>query len=79
MTTTSSEWAGRFYEDFVVGDVYEHPLGRTVTTTGNVWFTLVTQDNASLHLDHEHAARAGLEKPLVKSAFTLSFGNRWSC
>ncbi len=35
-------WRGRFFEDFEVGDVYEHPLGRTVTTD-NVWFTLLTQ------------------------------------
>ena len=33
-------WRGRFFEDFEVGDVYEHPLGRTVTTTDNIWFTL---------------------------------------
>ena len=25
-------WTGRFYEDFELGDIYEHPLGRTVTT-----------------------------------------------
>jgi hypothetical protein len=29
-------WRGRFFEDFEVGDVYEHPLGRTVTTTDNL-------------------------------------------
>ena len=33
-------WRGRFYEDFDVGDTYEHPLGRTITTTDNIWFTL---------------------------------------
>ncbi len=27
-----------------MGDVYQHPLGRTVTTTDNIWFTLLTQD-----------------------------------
>jgi itaconyl-CoA hydratase len=39
-------WRGRFFEDFEVGDVYEHPLGRTVTTTDNVWFTLLSQNTA---------------------------------
>ncbi len=29
-------WRGRFFEDFTVGDVYQHPLGRTVTTTDNL-------------------------------------------
>jgi acyl dehydratase len=29
-------WRGRFFEDFEVGDVYGHPLGRTVTQTDTV-------------------------------------------
>jgi hypothetical protein len=41
-------WRGRFFEDFEVGDVYEHPLGRTVTTTDNTWFTLLTQNTAPM-------------------------------
>jgi len=40
-------WRGRFYEDFEVGDVYRHPLGRTVTITDNDWFTLLTQNTAT--------------------------------
>jgi itaconyl-CoA hydratase len=32
--------AGLFFEDFVVGDVYEHGLGRTITDADNIWFTL---------------------------------------
>ena len=39
-------WKGRFYEDFEVGDMYRHPLGRTVTQTDNIWFTLLTQNTA---------------------------------
>ncbi len=65
-------WQGRFFEDFVVGDIYEHPLGRTVTTTDNIWFTLLTQNTAPLHFDHEYAARTEFGKPLVNSAFTLA-------
>jgi itaconyl-CoA hydratase len=67
-----SGWRGRYYEDFVVGDVYEHPLGRTVTTTDNIWFTLLTQNTAPLHFDHEYAARTEFGKPLVNSTFTLA-------
>lgn len=70
--TTHKGWQGRFFEDFVVGDVYEHPLGRTVTTTDNIWFTLLTQNTAPIHFDHEYAARTEFGKPLVNSAFTLS-------
>lgn len=65
-------WRGRFYEDFEVGDVYEHPLGRTVTTTDNSWFTLLTQNTARVHFDHHYAAQTEFGKPLVNSAFTLS-------
>ena len=65
-------WRGRFFEDFEVGDVYEHPLGRTVTTTDNVWFTLLTQNTAPIHFDHNYAAHTEFGRPLVDSTFTLA-------
>src|SRR4028119_1910083 len=52
-------WQGRFFEDFEVGDVYRHPLGRTVTETDNVWFTLLTQNTAPVHFDRHSAAQTG--------------------
>ena len=53
--TVRESWRGRFLEDFAVGDVYEHPLGRTITTTDNAWFTLLTQNTAPvLFLFHEY-------------------------
>jgi acyl dehydratase len=69
---TKPGWEGRFYEDFEVGDVYEHPLGRTVTTTDNSWFTLLTQNTAAIHFDHHYAAQTEFGRPLVNSAFTLA-------
>ncbi len=65
-------WRGRFFEDFEVGDVYEHPLGRTVTTTDNIWFTLLTQNTAPIHFDHNYAAQTEFGRPLVDSTFTLA-------
>ncbi|HET9964827.1 MAG TPA: MaoC family dehydratase [Rubrobacter sp.] len=65
-------WRGRYFEDFEVGDVYEHPLGRTVTTTDNVWFTLLSQNTAPVHFDHNYAAQTEFGKPLVDSTFTLA-------
>ena len=65
-------WRGRFFEDFGVGDVYEHPLGRTVTTTDNMWFTLLTQNTAPIHVDHAYAAKTEFGKPLVDSTFTVA-------
>ena len=70
--TVHTGWQGRFFEDFVVGDVYEHPLGRTITTTDNIWFTLLTQNTAPLHFDHQYAAKTEFGKPLVNSCLTLS-------
>jgi acyl dehydratase len=65
-------WPGRFFEDFVVGDVYEHAMGRTVTTTDNLWFSLLTQNPARVHLDHNYAAQTSFGRPLVNSTFTLA-------
>lgn len=70
--TIKEGWNGRFFEDFEVGDVYQHPLGRTVTTTDNIWFTLLTQNTAPLHFDHHYAAQTEFGKPLVDSTFTLA-------
>jgi acyl dehydratase len=44
--TVKEGWLGRFFEDFTVGDVYEHMLGRTITSSDNIWFTLLTQNTA---------------------------------
>src|SRR6202163_4252259 len=65
-------WRGRFFEDFEVGDVYEHALGRTITTTDNIWFTLLTQNTARLHFDHHYAAQTEFGRPLVNSALTVA-------
>ena len=70
--TVKEGWKGRFFEDFEVGDVYEHSLGRTITTTDNIWFTLLTQNTAPIHFDHQYAAQTEFGKPLVNSCLTLS-------
>jgi itaconyl-CoA hydratase len=70
--TTHTGGHGNYFEDFVVGDVYEHPLGRTVTTTDNIWFTLLSQNTAPVHFDHEYAKNTEFGKPLVVATLTLS-------
>ena len=65
-------WRGRFFEDFEVGDVYRHPLGRTVTETDNAWFTLLTQNTAPIHFDRHYAAQTEFGRPLVDSTFTVA-------
>lgn len=63
---------GRCYEDFVVGEVYEHRPGRTVSEADNTWFTLLTMNNHPLHFDHAYAAKTEFGRPLVNSCLTLS-------
>ncbi len=65
-------WQGRVYEDFEVGDVYPHPLGRTITTADNIWFTMMTMNTNPLHFDHEYAKGTEFGRPLVNSTLTLA-------
>jgi acyl dehydratase len=66
------ETFGRDFEDFAVGDVYEHRPGRTVTEADNVWFTLLTMNQHPLHFDSVYAAKSPFGRPVVNSAFTLA-------
>ncbi len=63
---------GRYFEDFQVGDVYEHRPGRTITETDNVWFTQLTMNTHPIHFDEAYAAKSEFGKPLVNSCLTLS-------
>jgi acyl dehydratase len=65
-------WGGRFYEDFEVGDVYQHPLGRTISEADNTWFTLLTMNTNQAHFNAEYAARSEFGKPLVVSTLTVA-------
>jgi itaconyl-CoA hydratase len=68
----SSEFRGRFFEDFAVGDVYRTWTGRTITEADNVWFTNLTMNTNQMHFNHEWAARTEFGQPLVVSTFTLA-------
>jgi itaconyl-CoA hydratase len=70
--TIKEGWSGRVYEDFEVGDVYQHPLGRTVTQTDNIWFTLLTVNPNPIHFDAHYAAQTPFGRPLVDSTFTVA-------
>ena len=65
-------WTGRVFEDFTVGDVYEHSLGRTVTQADNIWFTCLTMNTNPIHFDAEYAKKTEFKRPLVNSCFTLA-------
>lgn len=70
--TVKQGWTGRVFEDFVVGDVYEHPLGRTVIEADNVWFSCMTMNTNPIHFDGEYASRTEFGRRLVNSCFTLA-------
>jgi len=64
--------AGRYFEDFTIGDIYEHRPGRTIGEADNTWFTLLTMNQHPLHFDAAYAAKSEFGRPVVNSCLTLS-------
>lgn len=62
---------GRYFEDFVVGEVIRHPLGRTISETDNTWFTLLTLNSNQMHFNADYAAKSMYGKVLVNSGLTI--------
>ncbi len=63
---------GRHYEEFEVGDVYEHRPGRTLTESDNINFTLLTMNTHPLHFDANYASKSEFGKMLMNSTLTLA-------
>lgn len=63
---------GRYYEDFEIGDVYEHRPGRTITESDNINFSLMTMNLHPMHCDSAYAAQSEFGRPLVNSGLTLA-------
>jgi acyl dehydratase len=63
--------AGRFFDEWQVGDVVAHAVTRTVTETDNVLVSALTHNPQPMHLDHEVAAASEFGKPLVNSIYTF--------
>jgi acyl dehydratase len=63
--------AGRFFDEWQVGDVVAHSVTRTVTETDNVLVSALTHNPQPMHLDHEVAAGSEFGKPLVNSIYTF--------
>ena len=63
---------GRWFEDFVVGEIIKHRPGRTILESDNTWFTLLTNNNHPIHFDYHYASKTQFGKPLVNSALTLA-------
>lgn len=63
--------AGRYFDEWTVGDRIDHSITRTVTETDNVLISTLTHNPQPMHLDHEAAAKSEFGKPLVNSVFTF--------
>lgn len=63
---------GLYYDDFTIGDIYEHHPGRTITDADNIWQSLINLNNHPLHSDHHFASTTEFGRPLVSSLVTFS-------
>lgn len=71
--TTHPAVLGRFFEDFAVGDVYQHPFGRTISEADNTWFTLLTCNTNQMHFNAHLSAQNPITggRIIVNSGFTV--------
>ncbi|HEY7859729.1 MAG TPA: MaoC family dehydratase [Candidatus Nanopelagicales bacterium] len=72
--TVHAAQLGRFLEDFVVGDVYQHPFGRTISEADSTWFTLLTCNTNQNHFNADLARSNPITggRIIVNSGFTVA-------
>jgi len=63
---------GNFYEDFALGQVYRHQLGRTIGEADNRWFSLLTMNTNQLHFNADYAKKSEHGQELVNSGLTVA-------
>lgn len=63
--------SGKYYEELEVGQVWYHPITRTVTETDNLLFSALTYNPQPLHIDAEFSKNTMHGQRLVNSIFTL--------
>jgi acyl dehydratase len=65
--------AGLYFEEFKVGQVFDHAIRRTITETDNVIFSTMTHNSAPLHLDEEYCRNESeFGQRIVNSCLTLA-------
>ena len=64
--------AGRFFDEWAIGDTVIHGITRTVTETDNLLFSVMTHNSQPLHIDAEFAKASEFGQILVNSTFTFS-------
>jgi acyl dehydratase len=63
--------AGKYFEQFEIGQKFVHEVRRTVTDMDNILFSTLTHNPAAIHIDHEYAKTTEFGRPLMNSIFTL--------
>ena len=66
---------GLFFEDFKIGDIFEHRPGRTITSTDNTWASLLSMNQHPIHIDQNFAERTEFKQILVSSLVTFCLVN----
>ncbi len=64
---------GLYFDEFTIGQKFDHPIRRTITEADNVTLTTMTHNPAALHLDAEYMKNTEFGRPIVNSCLTLSF------
>jgi acyl dehydratase len=64
--------AGRYFDDWRLGDRIEHEIRRTVTETDNLLFSVMTHNPQPLHIDAEAARASEFGQILVNGTFTFA-------
>ncbi len=64
--------AGRYFEDWTIGDRIAHEIRRTVTETDNLLFSTMTHNPQPLHLDIEAAKASEFGRIIVNGTFTFA-------
>ncbi|MBN8839891.1 MAG: MaoC family dehydratase [Sphingomonadales bacterium] len=64
--------AGRYFDEWQIGDRIEHEIRRTVTETDNLLFSTMTHNPQPLHLDLEAAKASEFGQILVNGTFTFA-------
>jgi len=63
---------GKWFDELEIGQLFQHPIRRTLTETDNILFTSMTHNPAQLHLDADYCEKeTEFGKPIINSYFTL--------
>jgi len=64
---------GLYFEEFTVGQKFQHTIRRTILEADNVWFSALTHNPAPLHIDAEYMKGTEFGRPVINSCLTLAF------